>query len=439
MAQIAIDARTESVRKIKAIIDKVNDEAFKGWNVHQVRVRNERFAQLFASLEEHHQLAVGQTEGNEAKEQLRKEFNELEEKVMDTRAIIEERTAELEQAANLEVTNNLNQTIGAQNERPCLAQNVANTWGTFNGEALKWFDFKARFKLAVNDVDQIKPELKMQFLRQALIGSAEQVALGFTITAEHYEELWQALIDKYEDKYAMACAYLTKFFGLPQLPASITSGDLDRMVTTTNEMLRQVREMKYKTENWDLIVVHALQERLTPGLKKEWGDAHKGNDAPKIEEMLKFLAEQSKNIGSADIKQAAMAVKAINSRVNKLALKAPGGAASGGTPNAYKCGVCQNPSHQTNECSEFRGLTYDDRKRTAALNRLCFICLKRGHFSQECFNMQRCQEVVCKSRNDTAHHEMLCPMKGRYEYAQVVYYHGSNDNSGNRKRSGDSA
>lgn len=227
MAAIANEARTESIRKIEEIIDKVNNEAFKEWNVHQIRVRNDRFTHLFVSLEEQHHLVIGLTEGKEAKEELRRQFNELEEKVMDTRAIIEERTAQLEREASMDSYINLNQSIGAQNERPFLAQNVTNTWGTFAGEALKWLDFKSRFVVAVHAVDQIKPELKMQFLRQALVGPAEEVALGFTITADNYDKLWQELINKYEDKYAMASAYLTKFFSLPQLHAPVTSGDLD--------------------------------------------------------------------------------------------------------------------------------------------------------------------------------------------------------------------
>lgn len=207
------------------------------------------------------------------------------------------------------------------------------------------------------------------------------------------------------------------------------------MVTTTNEMLRQVTEMQYKTENWDLIVVHALQERLVQKLKAAWSESQKGNDTPKIEDMLKFLASQSKNIGSADFKQAAMAVKSINNRVNQRALNAPGGA----VPKAYACGICQYQSHQTEECQEFRGLTYSDRKRTAAMNRICFVCLKRDHFSHECYSLKRCPEPACINRNDARHHETLCPVKNRAEYATAVYDHGRSANEYTRKRGGDSA
>lgn len=433
MAEAAITERTEGIRRLKEIVDRINDPRFREMNIHQVRVRRERFISQFAALEQQNRLVIGYAADEAERGTLRTEFYELEEKALDAQAVIDARIKEMEQEAAPQPP--VAPAQQNQPDRPFLAQNVVNTWGKYDGKTLKWLDFKSRFKIAVHDVEQIKPDLKMQFLRQSLTGMAEEVALGFTVTAENYDKLWQALIDKFEDKYAMSCAYLSKFFGLPTLQEPITSNELTRMVTTTNEMLRQLKEMDYCTDNWDLVVVHALQERLIQPLTKEWNDAHKGVDLPTIDMMIKFLEDQAKNIGSTDFKKAALQVKLTNEHVQRTASRQPSGAVA----RVYKCGVCSAESHATANCPEFAPLTYNDRKRTAAMNRLCFVCLKRGHFVHECYTLKRCQEQRCKNNRDTNHHEMLCPVKNGSEYVNTVRGDGRTGYNYERKRNGDAS
>lgn len=279
----------------------------------------------------------------------------------------------------------------------------------------------------------------MQFLRDALTNSAKDVPLGFTVNAENYKPLWDALVKKYEHKYAMACAYLSKFFGLPTVKSPATSGDLDKMISTTNEMLRQMKEMEYQTENWDLILVHALQERLDRALRNKWTTECKDATLPTIEAMLKFLEEQSKQIGSFDFSNAALQIQAANDRVHRMSLNArtgqrsrtEQGAAGSSSGQGLRCLACDSSSHLVRQCPEFAPLTYDDRKRTAAINRWCFLCLKKGHFIHECYSLKRCQQRRCREKGDVKHHEMLCPEGARF----VSVAHDDRSSHGSSRRS----
>lgn len=427
MAENALAERADFLAKIAATIKKVADPAFRDMNVHQVRTRRDRFSSQFASLEQQNRLAIGYTNSDEDKAKMRKELADLEEPVMDTAALFEARILELEEAAApppaAAPATQQNGQIQVNVQMPFQPQNVADTWGKFNGNVLDWRDFKARFKIGVHDVTAIAPEFKIQYLRNSLTGSAAEVASGFSMIPASYEPLWNALIQKYEHKYRIASAYLDKFFALPALKAPVTTSELAKMSNTTNEMIRQLQEMEYPVNHWDLLIVHALQQRLDKALRSKWNTERGDDHTPTVAKMINFLEKQAHDIGSDDLSKAAMQIKIANERVNA-------GAGQGASAQVQLCSIHRDALHKTMDCPEFKPLPWNDRKKVAAVNRMCFLCLKRGHFTDECYSLYRCGERACKDRNDTKHHGMLCPARNGHEYAAMV---SVNDGRGTKR------
>lgn len=435
----ALRERAEFVIRINETIGKIAEPAFNELNIHQLRVRRERFNAQFAALEAQHRLAINFVGTDEERGNLRKELYDLEDKVMDSRAVIDARIEDLDRQAALAAAaqgpqaQQPAQVVGQDGmprfelTMPFQPQNIVNTWGKFDGNVLNWFDFKARFKIGVHDVDpaQLKPEYKIQYLRQALVGEAEDVAKGFSVVPANYEPLWEALVKKYEHRYSVACAFLSKFFAMPELKAPVSSSELHKMVTTTNEVLRRIVEIEYAVQNWDLLIVHALQERLPKELKNKWTSERGDDHTPTIDKMLDFLGKQATQIGSHDLSRAALQLKVSGERTKQGASGASYQPMSSRIDGAtkYPCGVCKLNLHFTRDCPEFKPLTYDDRKKSAAINRLCFLCLKGGHFLNECFDMYRCNEKRCIDAGDTRHNSMLCPVKNRAEYVMTVSDH----------------
>lgn len=305
---------------------------------------------------------------------------------------------------------------------PLQPHQVANTWGKFDGNPLKWFDFKQRFQLAVHNVDALPLANKMAYLRDALDGEAAAAMQGYGIDPVYYQDFWNALVLKYEQRYTLACAYLSHFFGLRQLDGRASASDLRKLSNETNGLLRQLRELHYQIDQWDLVIVHALQERLGPVYQPKWQAVRNNNDAPTIAMMTGFLDEQANLIANQGLVYQPLQVIVSNER----AQRPHGGAIQRQPPNqpgakggqVYPCGICGSMSHLPPTCPEFRPLTYDDRVRIATIRRVCFNCLKRGHGKAQCFDLHRCREEAC--RRDNAHNSMLCPVKNQPEYVQVV-------------------
>lgn len=303
---------------------------------------------------------------------------------------------------------------------PFQAHQIQKTWGKFDGNPLSWFDFKQRFQLAVHNVEQVPRTNKMAYLRDALTGEAAEAMKGFGIDPARYDDFWNALVAKYEQRYTLACVYISRFFGLPRLSRGYTAADLRRMSNDTNGLLRQMRELEYATGQWDLLLVHALQDRLSQELKRKWSTARNGNDNPTIAAMTQFIDDEADALTNRGLVYQPMQVVIQNERAQQGA----GGAISRHQPGAsaqvYPCGVCGAMDHLPPTCPEFRPLTLADRIKVATVSRICFNCLKRGHSKVNCFDFHRCREEQC--RGDNAHNSLLCPVKNPAEYVHAVRY-----------------
>ena len=73
-----------------------------------------------------------------------------------------------------------------------------------------------------------------------------------------------------------------------------------------------------------------------------------------------------------------------------------------------KCGLCHG-DHDLFGCNQFKGMKVADRRKYAADNKLCFNCLKAGHWSKDCKLERTCGIDDCKQK----HTKFLHPLGPR--------------------------
>lgn len=155
-------------------------------------------------------------------------------------------------------------------QMPFQPSSLAQTWGTFNGNLLEWQDFRARFELAVHSRTDILDEHKLAFLRNALKGSAAQAAKGWILKAENYKKCWDELVSKNSKRYPVACAYLSRFFAIKKMDEQALPAQLQRLSNEANELVRQLRDLEYPPDQYNLIIVHAIQDRMNAWYQDKW-------------------------------------------------------------------------------------------------------------------------------------------------------------------------
>src|SRR4029434_2894412 len=70
--------------------------------------------------------------------------------------------------------------------------------------------------------------------------------------------------------------------------------------------------------------------------------------------------------------------------------------------SSVKC-FCCGESRSIHKCQKLKGQSVYERKRFVLENKLCFACLRKGHFSKDCRNRATC--ALCKRRHPTSLHE----------------------------------
>lgn len=78
-------------------------------------------------------------------------------------------------------------------------------------------------------------------------------------------------------------------------------------------------------------------------------------------------------------------------------------------------------SHSILECSGFQNLNNDPKYELLRSNRVCFICLRKGHFSSDCMNRELCH--VKGENNEVCgrpHHHTLCKILSPDDYKDLI-------------------
>lgn len=461
-AQQAYDV---DVNRLNRAIAFTIDPRFQQLDEYQLQERIARFTEAFEGVDRNHRIIHNGTADAAAQQQLTAEFEAIEDRFTDALALYRRRVHGLAQAqvqGPAQAVGDPNNAAAAVNNPqvqahappqgdgnnaaaaplnaapvppapggnmpagmninvnlPFQPHQIQRTWGSFDGNPLNWFDFKQRFMLAVHDVDAVPRTNKLAYLRDALAGEAAEAMQGYGMDPNRYDEFWAALVAKYEQRYTLACAYLGRFFSLPRLQRSVGAADLRRMANDTNGLMRKLRELNYPVQHWDLILVHALQERLSDEYRRKWLTTRNGNDDPTILMMTTFLDDEATMLANRGLVYPPLQIAVNNPHAQQNYAAAPQQPPAGPSGQAYPCGVCGSMEHLPPTCPEFRPLTLNDRRKVAAANRMCFNCLKRGHNKGNCFDLRRCREQACQV--DNAHNSMLCPIKNPAEYVQVVH------------------
>lgn len=285
---------------------------------------------------------------------------------------------------------------------PLDPANLADTWGSFDGNPLKWHGFISAFRAAVHDRAELPEVNKFKYLLKALKGPAARAIGSWDITGENYRFAFERLLFLYDKKYPRVRAYIAEIRNLPPLQKTSAEG-LQRMANTTYEVTRQLNGLGVPTDSWDLWIVCELHAKLDPDTCCEWELTRNDNDNPPLSMMLRFLERRA-----AAYNNIVTAYPSVPS--TSQAAEQPAGAPSAGTNNTgaekkrHICYPCQ-AEHQLYQCPKFTTLSFERRKRFVQEKKICPNCLRVGGHSLDDCRFGGC--FVCPG--GPKHNPLLCP------------------------------
>lgn len=256
----------------------------------------------------------------------------------------------------------------------------------FNGNVEQWSSFHDLFNSMVHNKNNISNVQKMHYLRACLEGEAENLIRSYNVTDANYEEAWDVLNQRYNQKRIIINAHMDKFLNLSK---SVTeSADaLRHLVNTFTDAVRALKALNEPTNGWPYLIVFLLVSKLDPKTKHDWEMTLGGNDIPTFEQLVTFLERRYRALeanGKSSSSSSNTKLQRITP-VNNSRLVNTQRSFSTTTKSKAVCLLCKG-DHYIFSCPDFILLSPGERYNQATVLKLCFNCLRADHHTKVCEN-----------------------------------------------------
>lgn len=139
----------------------------------------------------------------------------------------------------------------------------------FNGDVTLWPAFRDTFKALVHDKPNVDDAYKLFQLNAHLGPNVKHVLQGFALSAENYANVWEALLDRYDDDWKIIESHLRRFVELPSMKIE-NANELYSLADTTSGMLRSLPTLGLPVDQWKPFVAFWVSWKLDAVTKRDW-------------------------------------------------------------------------------------------------------------------------------------------------------------------------
>jgi len=279
----------------------------------------------------------------------------------------------------------------------------------------KYAEFKGTFQELVER--NTTPSSALFYLREAVPEAARGILSGCTVILEG----WKVLDERYGDEQIVA-AVITKEL---RDTAPIREGQDSKLLVFIEGLQKSRLDMKrigLESELSHSSTVNIVEEKLPKVVVDRWRRlvVDEGIKLPSLfPRMMDFLQKEARliraHMTNVSVNPSKSSVSALESGVRKAD-------AAGSTPDndhvlgrsaPAVTGTClfhdNTDSHELRNCRVFSNLLLEGRRKFILNNKLCGICLEKGHFRNNCKARPVCPIEGCGARHVRGAHGFMAP------------------------------
>ncbi|UYV69619.1 hypothetical protein LAZ67_6004108, partial [Cordylochernes scorpioides] len=264
----------------------------------------------------------------------------------------------------------------------------------YDGDMGNWINFKELFLTTIDAHPGLTNIQKLQYLNSAVKGEAARLIRGFPLLSENYGQAWSTLLSRYDNPRELAYAQVSKIFSLRAIK-NPSAKCLHEFMDVCNEAIRNLETLELKRNKLvDVILVHFLQQKLSENLRLDW-ELSVDNTLPSYDKFIAFISRHARSMSCA-VRECSKKEETTGSRFPKCQ--------SYGMliESSDTCILCKSKHHPLYICNLFCKMPLKEKLNVVKSHKLCFNCLRKGHFSWNCRLNQRCK--VCKGKHHTMIH-----------------------------------
>lgn len=269
---------------------------------------------------------------------------------------------------------------------------------SFSGDYQSWTEFKHLFTSIVSSSQQLSNIEKLHYLKNSISGSAANIISGLPMTEETFNEAWEKLVQKYENKRKLIFSHVTNIMtDIKPSRNTSTSVHLNALVDQVDTALRAIRLLNQSTENWDVLLIHQVVKQLDDITRERWESSLENNQImPTYAQLKEFIVVRIRTLENLEPSSTSQR-SSQSTPINKPSTKAA--VSNITTSSKYTCDCC-GQSHFIVTCATFRALSPVERLQIVKKKSLCYNCMGR-HSARSCRMQMTC--TICKK----IHHTMI--------------------------------
>nr|XP_049694654.1 uncharacterized protein LOC126054199 [Helicoverpa armigera] len=276
---------------------------------------------------------------------------------------------------------------------------------SFDGNYLKWLEFRDTFDSLINSNENIPNINKFHYLRSSLEGGALVVIKSIEFTSNNYKVAWDLVCQRYNNKNLLINNHLKALFNIEALTRESHKA-LRFLIDLVSKNLRALNTLGQPTDKWDALIIYMVSTKLDSTTSRKWEELKNGlPELPTLEQFNDFLRNRADVLETTQVQNISRNdnYKSQGPREQKYS-NSKSFVSSMSNNNSYKksCDICHE-SHHLHACSKFSDMSTEARLDTALKLKLCLNCLRSGHTAKHCFLKGSCK--YCNKKHNSLLHK----------------------------------
>ena len=260
------------------------------------------------------------------------------------------------------------------------------TLKSFNGDITTWISFWDSYNSAIHQNTELADIDKFNYLKSLLEKSAADAIAGLALTTANYEEAISILKKRFGNKKQIIGRHMDLLLNADAVTSDQNLKGLRQLYDHVESHVRSLKSLGVTSENYGSLLASVLMNKLPHELKliitrkreEDWN-------------LDSILGEIEKEI---EARERARPGNVVQMRDKSLTNEYPTASTllSGAANRA--CCYCSQ-AHSSDVCTNVTD--GETRKKILKKSGRCFVCLKRGHISKECWSKYKCSK--CGNRH----------------------------------------
>lgn len=317
----------------------------------------------------------------------------------------------------------------------------------FDGSFFRWLDFRDTFTNLIHNNQRLSSIQKFHYLLSYLEGDAARILSNIEVSSANYNDAWQLLFNRYNNKRLLINHHLKSLFNMQQLNRE-TEGSLRYLVDHITKNLRALANLGQPTQHWDTLIIYFVSCKLDNNTLTKWEEKRCNlDDFPTLEQFKTFLIDRAHILESTNRNK--FNLNSNNNINNSNHTKSPQHSHTHNPKpifhtksyttstthqntklntynNSFQCIICDQ-NHRIYDCTVFKSKSMKDKLSDVTQYKLCANCLRQGHPVSEC-RMGPCKQ--CNQRHNTLLHSVDASKANNAQVTEAdTYVNFSSENS----------